>query len=364
MRRIAHIGLLLLCVALGAAWALAGATDAILRPTIAADPGAGVPLPSRNPVRALDRTGVLPPGHAIPPVPGRKPRLVNSSGIPPSPERNPRRQSAPPVPKVWSPAEIAAAKAECQKALSGVALEWSPSPPLREGACGAPYPVAVKAAGKSRVAIDPPAILTCRMAASLARWLDEVVQVQAKAELKSQVAAIGNGTSYACRGRNGSPSGKLSEHAFMNALDMPSFRLADGRVIAVEAGWGPRIVDIEADLARRRAERAAAAAAEAKAAEELKKKAASGTAEATEAPAPEPVKTVEPLPELPAQQRGRLRLRLPEFAPRTPEARFLQRIHAGACPYFGTVLGPEANEAHRDHIHVDQAKRKGESFCE
>jgi hypothetical protein len=45
-------------------------------------------------------------------------------------------------------------------------------------------------------------------------------------------------------------------------------------------------------------------------------------------------------------------------------AQFLRDVHAGACKIFGTVLGPEANEAHRNHFHVDMAKRRRSAFCE
>jgi hypothetical protein len=48
----------------------------------------------------------------------------------------------------------------------------------------------------------------------------------------------------------------------------------------------------------------------------------------------------------------------------TPAARFLRRIHAGGCGPFGTVLGPESNEAHRNHLHLDLAPRKRSAFCE
>ena len=48
----------------------------------------------------------------------------------------------------------------------------------------------------------------------------------------------------------------------------------------------------------------------------------------------------------------------------SPRRQFLREIHAKACERFGTVLGPEANEAHRDHFHVDMAKRRYRSFCE
>jgi hypothetical protein len=47
-----------------------------------------------------------------------------------------------------------------------------------------------------------------------------------------------------------------------------------------------------------------------------------------------------------------------------PKGQFLREIHEAACGTFGTVLGPEANEAHRDHFHLDMAKRRYKSFCE
>ena len=43
---------------------------------------------------------------------------------------------------------------------------------------------------------------------------------------------------------------------------------------------------------------------------------------------------------------------------------FLRRLHKGACGTFGTVLGPDANEAHRNHFHFDLAARKRSAFCE
>lgn len=32
---------------------------------------------------------------------------------------------------------------------------------------------------------------------------------------------------------------------------------------------------------------------------------------------------------------------------------FLQEVHDAACSYFGTVLGPEYNQAHANHFHLD-----------
>jgi hypothetical protein len=45
-------------------------------------------------------------------------------------------------------------------------------------------------------------------------------------------------------------------------------------------------------------------------------------------------------------------------------AQFLRDVHDGGCKIFGTVLGPEANEAHKNHFHVDIAKRRHSAFCE
>lgn len=46
------------------------------------------------------------------------------------------------------------------------------------------------------------------------------------------------------------------------------------------------------------------------------------------------------------------------------KSKFLKEVHAGACKIFGTVLGPNANAAHRNHFHLDMAKRPFSSFCQ
>ncbi len=39
-------------------------------------------------------------------------------------------------------------------------------------------------------------------------------------------------------------------------------------------------------------------------------------------------------------------------------AAFLRAIHAGACQIFGTALGPEANDSHKNHFHFDMKERR------
>ncbi len=40
-----------------------------------------------------------------------------------------------------------------------------------------------------------------------------------------------------------------------------------------------------------------------------------------------------------------------------PAARFLRETRDGACRLFATVLSPDYNAAHADHLHLDQARR-------
>ncbi|WP_425228200.1 extensin family protein [Sphingomonas sp.] len=42
---------------------------------------------------------------------------------------------------------------------------------------------------------------------------------------------------------------------------------------------------------------------------------------------------------------------------RGPAATFLRQVRNGACGLYATVLSPDYNAAHRDHLHLDQAAR-------
>lgn len=42
----------------------------------------------------------------------------------------------------------------------------------------------------------------------------------------------------------------------------------------------------------------------------------------------------------------------------------LRRIHDAGCGAFATVLGPEANALHVDHLHLDMAVRRSGPYCE
>lgn len=46
----------------------------------------------------------------------------------------------------------------------------------------------------------------------------------------------------------------------------------------------------------------------------------------------------------------------------TDDAAFLREVRDGACELYATVLSPDYNAAHRDHLHFDQAPRGGASW--
>jgi hypothetical protein len=87
------------------------------------------------------------------------------------------------------------------------------------------------------VAVKPAATLACPIVSVLDRWLADSVQPAAQRWFNARVVEIKQISAYSCRGRNGDHSGRISEHAFGNALDIAAFTLADGRRIVVEQGW-------------------------------------------------------------------------------------------------------------------------------
>jgi hypothetical protein len=337
---------------------------------------------------------------------------------PPAPEPQPAASEAAETPELepelpgdkatvaWTDAEVAAAKAACADVLAGVTLDYEPLPPIKEGICGAPAPILVESIGD--VAIFPPATMRCALAVKLDGWLKTRVQPQAKATLGSAVVKIRNATSYSCRNRYGGANTRISEHALANALDISEFVLASGDRVTVLKAW-PRVVPEQEPEPEQVASETTAAivpvsnrrpmtatktalttapeiarpdAATAKAKTEAKPSSnpfvAQTEAEAAPSPTPQtnpfvaPVSVAAVPPPVPPPVARPPAAKLPPGKPEKPlvdhltEARtaFVRGVHADACKYFGTVLGPEANEAHRDHFHLDMKPRRHSNFCE
>jgi hypothetical protein len=284
--------------------------------------------------------------HPPPAIPKEEP-----TGSPPT--------APPTIPETWSDAEIRAAQQTCSQLLAALDVKMEHQPPIRSGSCGTAAPIRLhRVAG---VEVRPTAVVNCPLAAAPYDRLVSVVQPAARDQLGSPLARVSKVSSYHCRNVNGGRSGSLGEHAFANAFDVADFTTAAGQTVRVRQHWGATHRD---NVTAQATEQATGAAS-------------------TKDPVP---------PDLAAPQRqivrqtaarastsrrprgGRHFAALSEAAPRpasdavaslqTAETTFLERAHAGACGIFGTVLGPEANEAHRDHCHLDLADRRTRPLCE
>ena len=84
------------------------------------------------------------------------------------------------------------------------------------------------------VTLTPAGKMTCRVAVSTALWLQNAVGPEAKRRLNKNLSSINHVSTYSCRRR---PSGKLSEHAFGNAIDIAQFNFSDGSSVSIEPDW-------------------------------------------------------------------------------------------------------------------------------
>lgn len=277
------------------------------------------------------------------------------------------------VANVWSEEQIGEARAACAKLLTSLDIVATESEPVKEGSCGAPAPVNVSRLGMPKVEVQPPAMLTCPMAAALHAWMKTKVQPAALASFGSPVVRLISASSYSCRNRYGRSDGPLSEHALGNALDLSGFVLADGRTVRVLQDWGPvardRIVEKTPDKAAVQAPdapakvTAAARATPVRAGLSLlggrslvKADSAKTDAAKTDAAKPDAAKDTGKDESKASENNGADVV--------TAKSAFLHKVHAGACDVFGTVLGPEANDAHRNHFHVDMKARRHRGYCQ
>lgn len=79
--------------------------------------------------------------------------------------------------------------------------------------------------------------MTCPLAANFTDWARYAVRPAAKQYLGADVVRIETMGTFNCRNIYGMRSGKLSEHAFANAVDVSAFVLRDGRRVSVLTGW-------------------------------------------------------------------------------------------------------------------------------
>lgn len=161
---------------------------------------------------------------------------------------------------------------------SGLAPARVPGRPIGEDGCG--YgPVALRLSATAGAALVPPGpVASCPLAAAWVLFERHTLQPAARRHLGSDVVRVRHLGTYACRNVNHAASGRRSQHATANALDIAGFTLRDGRDVTLLRHW--------------------------------------------DSPG--------------------------------PEGAFLREVRDGACRWFRAVLGPDYNQAHRDHFHFDR----------
>jgi hypothetical protein len=106
-----------------------------------------------------------------------------------------------------------------------------------KGTCGMTKPFKVAAVSGGFVEFKPKATLSCPLVANIEAWFHEAIQPAAMAWYGSPVTEIKQISAYSCRTMNGQPGMPISEHSYGNALDIASFRFADGREVDFKRGW-------------------------------------------------------------------------------------------------------------------------------
>jgi hypothetical protein len=124
----------------------------------------------------------------------------------------------------------------CRLALTE-AIAIAPSIPdiHGPGGCGGEDLVRLEAVvlpDSHQVAVKPAAVLRCKMASAVADWVRSDIAPLAK-NLGSSIATLDNFDSFECRGRNRIVGAQLSEHGRANAIDVRSFKFADGRTVSL-----------------------------------------------------------------------------------------------------------------------------------
>lgn len=173
------------------------------------------------------------------PIPKNKPADSNASApqrptpeVKQSPRTEENAQSDPeaetpstpvlPVPIGGPPFDKAEALA-CEAELARHGVRFKLLDPIDEkNGCGAQRPLLVESLGKG-ISLTARITARCPLVLAIARWARETVAPAATLHLEAKLKAVGVGTTYQCRRRNNALTGKFSEHAFANGIDITGF---------------------------------------------------------------------------------------------------------------------------------------------
>jgi hypothetical protein len=170
----------------------------------------------------------------------------STTGDPPLPRQRPAPEAEPVEPETAEAMDDVPAEPPepprifqtgCPAVMTG-AVEAEMLPPMTEGQCMIRSPLSVTALSVNgrMLPLSSPVTVGCEVATALPGWVADVENYFVARE-NTRVETLLTGTSYMCRNVNNAGEGRLSEHAFGNAVDIVGFALEDGRSVTLPEGW-------------------------------------------------------------------------------------------------------------------------------
>jgi hypothetical protein len=119
---------------------------------------------------------------------------------------------------------------DCRAELLKRQVEFTvPEHVAATGQCAVANPVLVKSVttpgGKVKLPEEP--LLNCAFARQFTTWLSDIAASVVSEMAPARLHSLSTGPGYECRTRNGDSSGKISEHAFGNAIDISGITLVN-----------------------------------------------------------------------------------------------------------------------------------------
>lgn len=173
------------------------------------------------------------PGDAKPAEPAREPSSKEQT----SPASDNKDAASPEIKAEPPEKEDPQAYAACLADLKEAGVEFSEAKPIDDGnGCGIDKPLTVRTVLPG-IKLEPEATMRCQTALALSRWAKASVLPSAEIAYgpnAPRITVFNQATSYACRNRNNAESGKISEHAHGNAIDIAGFTFSDGKTFVIE----------------------------------------------------------------------------------------------------------------------------------
>jgi hypothetical protein len=124
----------------------------------------------------------------------------------------------------------------CIKDLQAMGAVFKDLPRIDDGdGCGIDKPISLSEALPG-VKFKPEGTMRCEAALALSHWMKNSVIPAGEVALEDAgpIVTINQASTYICRLRNNATTGKISEHARGNAIDVASFTFKDGTTVEVQ----------------------------------------------------------------------------------------------------------------------------------